>query len=199
MIESVLALVVATSFLLGSPGPAPLALAATSATFGVKNSLPFYFGILLGLCVVIIGSILGLSAILSSYPNISLFIKVLGASYLVYIAYKIGTAPVVPKDSEQKSNRPTVIDGFIFNILNPKAYAAFFAIFAQFLLPASSINTSYVITAMISFSLAIVIDFIWVLLGSTLKIYFETEQSARRIRIGFAVLIVAVILFGLFY
>jgi len=46
MTESVLALIIATSVLLGSPGPAPLALAATSATFGIKNSLPFYFGIL---------------------------------------------------------------------------------------------------------------------------------------------------------
>lgn len=199
MIESILALVVATSLLLGSPGPAPLALAATSATFGVKNSLPFYFGILMGLCVVIIGAILGLSVILSNYPNISLLIKILGAGYLVFIAYKIGTAPVIQKDGELNSNRPTLIDGFIFNILNPKAYAAFFAIFSQFMIVLPSMSASYALTAVISFVLAVIIDFVWVLLGSTLKHYFETEKSARIIRIGFSVLILFVILIGFLY
>jgi len=199
MIESVLALVVATSLLLGSPGPAPLALAATSATFGIKNSLPFYFGILMGLCIVIIGAILGLSVILSNYPNISLLIKIFGAGYLVFIAYKIGTAPVIQEGGNSNSNCPTMIDGFIFNILNPKAYAAFFAIFSQFMIILPSMSASYMLTAVISFALAVIIDFVWVLLGSTLKHYFETEKSARIIRVGFSVLILLLVLLGFLY
>jgi len=198
MIESVMALIIATSVLLGSPGPAPLALAATSATFGVKNSLPFYFGILLGLCVVIAGAILGLSILLSSYPEIKFIVQMIGSIYLIYIAYKIGSAPVVKQDDSLTANHPSVLDGFILNILNPKAYAAFFAIFSQFLIPTSSQVTSYLLTAIVSFTLAVIIDFIWVLLGGILKQTFQNARAARIIRVSFAIIMILVVGLGLF-
>lgn len=39
-------LIIMTLLLLGSPGPAPIALAATGATAGVKNGLPFFADIM---------------------------------------------------------------------------------------------------------------------------------------------------------
>lgn len=56
MLESIVSLIAATGLLLGSPGPAPLALAATGATFGIRRGAPFLAGILLGLSVAIIGA-----------------------------------------------------------------------------------------------------------------------------------------------
>lgn len=41
MLESIVSLIAATGLLLGSPGPAPLALAATGATFGIRRGAPF--------------------------------------------------------------------------------------------------------------------------------------------------------------
>ncbi len=41
MVESIVALITASALLLGSPGPAPLALAATGATYGIKGGIPF--------------------------------------------------------------------------------------------------------------------------------------------------------------
>lgn len=64
MLESIVSLIAATGLLLGSPGPAPLALAATGATFGIRRGAPFLAGILLGLSVAIIGASIGLAALL---------------------------------------------------------------------------------------------------------------------------------------
>lgn len=38
MLESIVSLIVATLLLLGSPGPVPLALAATGATYGFRKA-----------------------------------------------------------------------------------------------------------------------------------------------------------------
>ncbi len=41
MIEGILTLILVTTLLLGSPGPAPLALAGISAAFGIRRGMPF--------------------------------------------------------------------------------------------------------------------------------------------------------------
>ena len=48
MIEALLTIAFTTAILLGSPGPAPIALAATGAAQGFTRGLPFLCGILLG-------------------------------------------------------------------------------------------------------------------------------------------------------
>ncbi|WP_260865169.1 LysE family translocator [Shewanella sp. KCT] len=133
MLESLVSLIAATGLLLGSPGPAPLALAATGATFGIRRGAPFLAGILLGLSVAIIGASAGLAALFSNFPDLRLTFQLLGGAYIAFIAYKIASAPCTQLDNAQQA--PSFKDGFILNLLNPKAYAAFLAIFSQFLLP----------------------------------------------------------------
>ena len=199
MFEACLTLIIATSFLIGSPGPAPLVLAATSASFGIRATLPFLTGILLGLLVVILGTILGVALILESYPKAKVFVQVIGAAYLLYVAFKIANAPVANKNNSENVGLPTMLDGFILNLLNPKAYAAFFAIFSQFLIPFDSVITSYTVTALISFSIAVIVDFIWVLLGRSLRNVFESEKSAKAIRLVFALIIVFLVVLSFIY
>ncbi|MFT6734004.1 MAG: threonine/homoserine/homoserine lactone efflux protein [Polaribacter sp.] len=193
MFESILTLIIATSVLLGSPGPAPLVLAATSASFGIKKTLPFLFGILAGLAVVILGSIFGIAVVLETYPKAKLFIQIIGSCYLLFVAFKIAQSPIVKSKSNSNIGIPSIVDGFILNLLNPKAYAAFFAIFSQFLIPLGSTFASYTLTAIVSFIVAIIIDFIWVLLGATLKRVFENEKQAKMIRLIFAIVIVLMV------
>lgn len=132
MIEAVSVLVAATFLLLGSPGPAPLALAATGASYGVRRGVPFLAGILAGLSVAIVGAGVGLAALYESFPEVRFTVQLLGGMYILYIAFKIATSPVLDGDAASSPEAPTFIDGFVLNLLNPKAYAAFFAIFRSF-------------------------------------------------------------------
>ncbi len=129
MIEALLTLLSTTALLLGSPGPAPLALAATGATFGYKKSIPFLLGILSGLAVAIFCASIGLATLFVTFPTMKLICQLAGAGYILFIAYKIATAPTSIADAP--INPPNFKDGFILNLLNPKAYAAFLAIFSQ--------------------------------------------------------------------
>lgn len=198
MIESITSLIIVSSILLGSPGPAPLALAATSATYGFKKSFPFYLGILIGLAAAILGAIFGVAVLLSAFPKAKLFLQVIGASYLIYVAYKIATGPNQLGSEQAKESCPSFLDGFILNLLNPKAYAAFLAIFSQFLIPTSSQTFSIVFTGLVCFFVAVVVDFIWLTLGVVLRKLLVNERSVQIVRVIFAALIIGMVIASFF-
>lgn len=197
MIEALITLVIATSLLLGSPGPATLSLAAVGATFGISRGLPYLTGILLGLLVAMAGAIFGVAAIFSRWPEVRMATQLLGAAYLFYVSYRIATAPVLLSDDEEQANMPRLRDGFILNILNPKAYAALFALFSQFLVPLESVRAQYAVSFAVIFTIAVMVDTIWLIIGSGIRSIFANPRSARAVRMLFALSIVMATLWTL--
>ncbi len=197
MFESIISLSVATALLLGSPGPAPLAIAATGATYGTRKGIPFLVGILCGLLFAIIGATLGIVVLLNSFPDVRFILQVVGGLYIVYIAQKIARAPVL-SSSNETGPKPSLLDGFILNLINPKAYAAFLAIFSQFLLPLKTQFSSYLATGLVCFLVAVIVDSAWLALGAFLRPIFESPNSARAIRVIFAILMVGAVIFAFF-
>jgi threonine/homoserine/homoserine lactone efflux protein len=197
MTEAIITLTIATAVLLGSPGPATLSLAAVGATFGVSRGLPYLTGILLGLLFAMAGAIFGVAAIFTRWPEARLITQLLGAAYLFYVSYKIATAPVLMAGESDATNIPKLRDGFILNLLNPKAYAAFFVLFSQFLVPLENVRAQYAITYLIIFVIVIIVDSIWLVIGSAIRSIFANSASARAIRIIFALSIVIATLWTL--
>lgn len=190
MIEAILTLVLATGVLLGSPGPATLSLAAVGATFGVSSGLPYLAGILLGLMFAMAGAVFGVAAVFVEWPEARWIIQSLGAAYLLYVAFRIATAPVLAKGTATPHDMPGFRDGFILNLLNPKAYAAFFVLFSQFLLPIANTLISYSITALLIAAVAALVDSLWLAVGSTIHAVFTNPKTARATRVLFALSIV---------
>jgi threonine/homoserine/homoserine lactone efflux protein len=190
MTEALITLTIATSVLLGSPGPATLSLAAVGATFGVSRGLPYLAGILLGLLFAMAGAIFGVAAIFTRWPEAKLITQLLGAAYLFYVSYRIATAPILVVGDEDQTKIPGLRDGFILNLLNPKAYAAFFVLFSQFLIPFGGTAIQYTITYIIIFVVAVIVDSIWLIVGSGIRSIFANETWARTVRVLFALSIV---------
>ena len=200
MFEAVVSLVLATALLLGSPGPVPIALGATGASYGPRQGVSFLFGILSGLVFAIVFGSLGVAALFSAFPTSRYIVGIAGALYILYLAAKIATATIPAGIDESVGTAPTFRDGFILNLLNPKAYAAFAALFSQFLLPFSSEILSIGITALVAFLVAIIVDSTWLLLGGLLTPIFLSPTLGRPIRIVFGVsMVLAVVLAGSTY
>jgi len=174
VIEAIGSLILATTLLLGSPGPVPIALAATGASFGVKRGVPFLAGILCGLAVAITLGSLGIVALFSTFPASRIALGIAGALYICYIAVKIATAPLLAEQDLSRTKTPSFRDGFILNLLNPKAYAAFVALFSQFLLPFPTESLSTAVTALVAFGVAILVDGVWLVLGGILAPLFRS-------------------------
>ena len=190
MTEAIIALTIAATMLLGSPGPATLSLAAVGATFGVYKGLHYLAGILLGLICAMTGAVFGVATIFVQWPQAKLVVQVLGAIYLFYIAFKIATAPVLMNGEYSNEDMPGFRDGFVLNLLNPKAYAAFFVLFSQFLLPFETTPAQYFAASLVIFAVAVVVDCIWLAIGSAIRSIFSHPRSARPTRLLFGLSIV---------
>ncbi len=184
---------ITSTLLLGSPGPVPVALAATGATFGFKKGLSFLIGILCGISVAILVAAAGLNTLFTLWPSVKLAVQIIGISYLLFVAYKIASAPMV--SNSEAANAPGFIDGFILNLLNPKAYAAFIAIFSQFQFTQLTPFKSSLVIALTCFCVAVVVDFLWLYFGTILKPVFQNPKYAKSVRVVFAGLLVTSLMF----
>ena len=144
MLETLLSFAIATSILALSPGPDNIFVLTQSIVNGKKFGLATVFGLMTG-CVIHTALVaFGVSTIIKENENLFLFIKILGASYLLYLAYQVYKSNseilISTENVAQKSTIQLFKTGFLMNVLNPKVTIFFLAFFPQFLF-SSEIST----------------------------------------------------------
>ena len=137
MIEIIISFAIATSILSISPGPDNIFVLTQSIVNGTKYGLATVFGLMTGCLVHTTLIAFGISAIIKENENLFFVIKVIGASYLIFLAYKVykgGSEIVLSNDTIKKESVLQLFrKGFIMNVLNPKVALFFLAFFPQFL------------------------------------------------------------------
>jgi len=192
LLDAYLSLIIFSFLLLGSPGPAPLAIAATSAIFGIKKGFNFLAGLIAGFALVLLIQGIAMNLLVGQNPMITKGLQLFGFVYILYIAVKIAKAPIVNDDTGSTSP-PNFIDGVILNISNPKAYAALVAINSQMLLPYEQSNKAYFLTAVTCFAVVVIIDLAWLFLGKLLRPLMQNPKTGRTVRMIFAVSMVVAV------
>lgn len=132
-----------TTFLLASialtlsPGPDILYVLTQSISNGKKYGITTAAGLVSGILVHTSLIALGVSAVIKQSELIFLAIKILGACYLLWIAYQVYKSPasidLKSNDKKRKSLLALVQQGFIMNVLNPKVTLFFLAFFPGFI------------------------------------------------------------------
>ncbi|WP_297792546.1 LysE family translocator [uncultured Eudoraea sp.] len=129
--------ILATAALAISPGPDNIFVLTQSISNGIKYGLSTTAGLVTGCIIHTALLAFGVSALIKENDQVFLIIKVFGALYLFYLAYKVYkdkrhitlTNTKVPKKSLSQLFR----QGFIMNVLNPKVTVFFLAFFPGFL------------------------------------------------------------------
>ncbi|UAM99426.1 LysE family translocator [Polaribacter litorisediminis] len=137
MIETLLSFAIATSILAISPGPDNIFVLTQSIVNGRKFGLATVFGLISGCLVHTTLLAFGVSAIIKESENLFFAIKLFGASYLLFLAFKVykSKANIVFSVNavEKKTTLQLFKQGFIMNVLNPKVSIFFLAFFPGFL------------------------------------------------------------------
>ncbi|WP_375205197.1 LysE family translocator [Hyphococcus sp.] len=196
MIADLLTLGIAVLILLGSPGPAPMALAGVGAAYGPRRGLPFLIGLIVAAGIVMLLSSLGVAALLSASASVRVFLQIIAAAYILFLALRVYRGAGGPEGAAA-SKVPGFFDGFILNLINPKAYAAFAAIFASFGIRHSDPAVSAMMTAGVTFLLLCLIDAIWLAAGGFFKRLTNDPSWGKGIRAAFAVMMAAAGLYSL--
>ena len=189
-LDAVIGMLVAALALMGSPGPATLSVAATSAVFGLRRTLPYYFGVCCGTSTVVVLVGTGVTSLILAVPGVAPALVALAGTYIAYLAYRIATAPALPAHCES-GPAPRTIAGYLLAIANPKAYAAMGALFAGYALIEGDPRSEAITKAIILIALVFVVNLIWLLAGHALARFFQSERSARILYISFAILLIA--------
>lgn len=135
--EILYAFVMATAALAVAPGPDNIYVLMQSITYGKKYGLATVAGLMSGCLIHTSLLAFGVSAIIKESDAIFFTIKIFGAMYLFFLAYKVfksapeialGESTVAKKGLWQLYRK-----GFIMNVLNPKVTIFFLAFFPGFL------------------------------------------------------------------
>lgn len=136
MIESLVSFSLATLALAISPGPDNIYVLTQSLVNGSKSGIATTAGLISGCIVHTTFIAFGISAVITTSPSIFYGIKVLGAVYLIYLAYKIYRSnPEITVNSSAPKKKYSQLfkTGVIMNLLNPKVMIFFLAFFPGFL------------------------------------------------------------------
>lgn len=129
-----------------SPGPDFVVAVKNSLTYGRKTGIWTAIGIGLGIGVHLIYCMAGLALLISQSILLFSIIKFIGAGYLIYI----GVMSILAKSSKIEvvademnpamSPMQAVRNGFLTNVLNPKATMFFLSLFTLVISPDTSIS-----------------------------------------------------------
>src|SRR5688500_973299 len=92
-----LSLIVASLIVMGSPGPSTISITAVGAAFGLRRSLGYLSGLVVGTIAVLLAVATGVVAVLLAVPRLAPVLLVISAVYILYLAYQIATAPPLSK------------------------------------------------------------------------------------------------------
>ena len=136
MIETLISFSIATLALAISPGPDNIYVLTQSLTNGTKSGIATTAGLISGCIVHTTLLAFGISAIITASEEVFYGIKVLGACYLLYLAYQVfksDTNISLADKAPRKSYFQLFKIGVVMNLVNPKVMIFFLAFFPGFL------------------------------------------------------------------
>ena len=162
---------------------------ASGLNYGISRSMPHYLGIVLGFPTMVLAVGLGIAQLFEVYPAMHLVLKIAGAVYLSYLAYKIAIAPV-SESNEAKGKPFTFIQGAAFQWVNPKAWVLAVGATVTY----TTLGEGYVLQVITIGLIFLVFGapciMLWLWGGASLKTLMRNPNTVRVFNISMAILLV---------
>lgn len=122
-----------------TPGPNMIYCISRTLSQGRGAGMVSLGGVAAGFVVHLLAASFGLTALLLAVPMAFTAIKVLGAAYLLWLAWQAvkpgGLSPFETRELPHDPPRTLFLMGFMTNLLNPKVAMFYLSFFPQFLHP----------------------------------------------------------------
>jgi threonine/homoserine/homoserine lactone efflux protein len=174
--------------IMGSPGPATISLMAAGSACGVRRSLSYLVGIVVGTTIVLVAVATGITAALLAVPAIGSVLIWISVAYILWLAYHIATAPPLSEPNPASSTF-SVAGGTLLGIANPKAWVAIAAVFASGHL-ASDTTTDAIAKIVVLTGMIIAICAIWLVAGTSIAPLLRDPRRAHLVNAALAVALV---------
>jgi threonine/homoserine/homoserine lactone efflux protein len=170
-----------------SPGPNNTFLLSSGANFGLKKSLPYLNGIMVGLTGMMVALGAGLGVVFTTLPVVYQILKWVGFAYIVYLATLI-----VRSTSKSDTGEAQYI-GFVkattFQFVNPKAWVVVGSFMAT-MVPVDAGLGATIFVCLLFLVFTYPGAFLWAVAGQVLKEWLSNPLRRRIFNIVSAVLLV---------
>ncbi|MFQ3229577.1 LysE family translocator [Reinekea sp.] len=171
-----------------TPGPNNIMIMTSGLNYGIRRSLPHWFGIFLGFPIMTIGVGLGLGQAFVQWPWLHSVIKVLGISYLLFLAYKI--AMTTTQTHQSKNSQPlTFMQAALFQWVNPKAWVMAIGALATFTTLEWSMVQQALLISLAFIMVGIPCTGLWLFAGRLLQQLLKQPAYQRAFNYSMAILL----------
>ncbi len=174
---------VAAAIVLVIPGPTIITVISHSLAHGRRAVIPLAIGVTLGDLTAMSLSLVGLGAILATSATLFSTLKLLGASYLIFLGVKLWRsdpeAEAFNTGANAVSSWSLLKNLFIVTALNPKSIAFFIAFMPQFVNPAAPATAQLLVLGGTFLSLAAVNATLYALFAGHLRERVQSTQTRR--------------------
>ena len=169
-----------------TPGPNNIMSMSNAGRLGFRRALPFNLGIWVGFTIVMVLCTLFCTALSALIPAIRLPMLVLGAAYMLYLAWgTFRSSDVIQEDHAREGFR----SGLLLQFINPKIYLYGIMSMEAYILPYYSGQPAVLLFfALLLAFIGFVFTLAWAAFGSVFRLLFS--RHARVVNTIMALLLV---------
>jgi threonine/homoserine/homoserine lactone efflux protein len=188
MFADLLALSVFTLSTSVTPGPNNVMLMTSGVNFGLRRTLPHAVGVALGFTLMVAIGAFGFAGVFAAAPGLKTAITLVGVVYLVWLALRIATAPVVVSPAGRPRNGAvplTFFQAVLFQWVNPKGWVMMIGVVSVY------VPLNGVAAVLVAFLLAGLLSALsWAWFGTVLARILAAPRQLRLFNVTMAVLLV---------
>lgn len=174
-----------------TPGPNNVMLATTGASFGYRGALPAILGIQVGLFVQTLLMCAGLGSVFVAYPMAQQVLRIAGALYLVFLAWKLAGASVTGTSAPKAVSFAQAV---LFQALNPKSWLKSITMASVFMPSQGNMLANALLVSVIGTVVGAPCNVMWALFGVSIRSMLKAARSRRifNLAMGATLVILAV-------
>lgn len=176
-----------------TPGPHNLTMMYLSARRGLRGTIRFFLGSASALLVKLLlcGALNVLLADL--LPALMPWLKWLGAGYMLYLAWKMGTSGFRAQDDEQEgAGEGRFVSGVALQCLNMKSWVAALSMFAVYVVPYTTALSAVLLATAVFMGMLVLSTLLWGCGGTLLRRFCREYRKPFGLAMGASLLYCAV-------
>jgi threonine/homoserine/homoserine lactone efflux protein len=147
-----------------TPGPNNVMVASSAASYGIRATMPHMLGIAIGFSVMLVIVTAGLGSMLFAWPPLVSSMRWIGAVWMLWLAWKIATAP--PPGQGGGGRLLGFLGAVGFQWINPKAWLIALGAASMYALPGRSLPMQLARIFLVFLACGMPCLLVWGLIGS---------------------------------
>jgi threonine/homoserine/homoserine lactone efflux protein len=172
-----------------TPGPNNTMILASGLNYGFMRSLPHLFGITCGFTFMIFATGMGLHVVFEQVPMLQTILKYGGATYLLWLAWKLAHAAPMSGEQAALSKPMTFFGAAAFQWINPKAWVMALSALTTYLPQGFTVIDAAMLAGIFGL-IGVFCVGAWAMFGVAMRRVLQDARSVRIFNIVMALLLV---------